>query len=335
MRDLQLIKQLHKTFTEKLRRRKVQVLSHWGGDADSVGSSYVLSRLLLKVYEASEVGFLVPEERSSHVEAIMQHLGLEEKYIHHPDVYLLVDVGSLNQLGSMRDIVVNSGKPIISVDHHLPQEPYTNLTAIASPKYLAVSEIVYDLIEYLGIDIEKQEAEALFLGIYYDTVRLSVADEEAARKTANLLACLNPSQIIGLLEQKMEEPERVARLKALKRTNIFKVGEWYVAVSTVNSYLSAVARMLINAGAQVALVGASQEGMAVVSLRSSPEFQKYAGISLGDDLMKHMLRRFEGDGGGHAGAARMRLKTSVETALNESVKGLAMLLGASIVELAS
>ncbi len=198
MRDLQLIKQLHKMFAENLRRKKVQVLSHWSGDADAVGSGYVLSRLLLKIYEASEVGFIIPEERSSHVEAIMQHLGFEEKYISQPDAYLLVDVGSLNQLGGMRDIVVSSGKLVISVDHHLPKESETNLTAITSPKYLATSEMVYDLIEYLGIDIEKQDAEALFLGIYYDTVRLSVADEEVARKTAGLLTRLNPSQTWAL-----------------------------------------------------------------------------------------------------------------------------------------
>ncbi|MCS6785076.1 MAG: hypothetical protein NZ581_07800, partial [Candidatus Caldarchaeum sp.] len=63
-------------------------------------------------------------------------------------------------------------------------------------------------------------------------------------------------------------------------------------------------------------------------------FQKYSGITLGEDLTKYLLSRFEGDGGGHSGAARIKVKTGVEAALTEAVKGLSLLLGVNMVELA-
>ncbi|MEM2095107.1 MAG: DHH family phosphoesterase [Candidatus Caldarchaeum sp.] len=334
MRDLLMMKKLHRALVDLTRSKRVQILSHWGGDADSVGSSYVLSRLLTNNYESLETGFMIPEEKSSHVEAIMNHLGFGESYLSRPDVYLLVDVGSLNQLGSLKDDVLSSGSKIITIDHHLPDGAEKQDTCFTSPNYLATAEIVYDLMEYLGMNVSGKEAEALFLGIYYDTVRLSVADRELSGKAAKLLKVVDPGRLIGLLEPSMEEAERIARLKALRRTVVYRLGEWYLAASSVSAYLSPVARVLINSGAHVAVVASYQNGVCVLSMRSSYDFQKYTNVSLGEDLVKHLLRRFEGHGGGHAGAARINLRTTPEEAVNEVVKALSKLLGVNAVELA-
>ncbi|MEM4572993.1 MAG: DHH family phosphoesterase [Candidatus Caldarchaeum sp.] len=334
MRNHWLIRQLHEMLASHVRGKKVQIVSHWGGDPDSVGAAYVLDRCFRTFYEASEVGFLIPDEVSAHVKAIMTHIGFSEKNVTSPDAYILVDVGSLAQLGDLKTTVLESGKPVLVIDHHLQHSVNPSVMSVASPSYLAVSEMVYDLLEFLNVKPDKQMAEALFLGMYYDTVRLAVADSELAYKAANLLSQLNPSTIIGMLEPKIDEPERIARLKALRRINVFKLGEWFVVSSNVNGYLSSVARSLVSAGAHVALVGATKGEYAVVAARSSQDFQKYAGIGLGDDLAKYLLRKFEGDGGGHAGAARLRLKTSVDEALSEAVKGLSLLLGVNAVELA-
>lgn len=334
MRNHSLIRQLHEMLSSYVRGKKVQIISHWGGDPDSVGAAYILDRCFRNFYEASEVGFVIPEEVSAHVKAIMDYVGFSEKIVTSPDAYVLVDVGSLAQLGDYKDIVLESGKPVLVIDHHLQPSVNPNVLSIASPNYLAVSEMVYDLLEFLNIKPDKIMAEALFLGMYYDTVRLAVADSELAYKAAQLLSQLNPSTIIGMIEPKIDEPERIARLKALRRINVFKLGDWFVVVSTVNGYLSSVARSLVSAGAHVALVGATKGDFAIVAARSSQDFQKYAGIGLGDDLTNYLLRRFKGDGGGHAGAARLRLRTSVEEALSEAVKGLSLLLGVNVVELA-
>ncbi|MEM0443492.1 MAG: DHH family phosphoesterase [Candidatus Caldarchaeum sp.] len=334
MRDLRMMKELHRALVDLTRLKRVQILSHWGGDADSVGSSYVLSRLLTNNYESLETGFMIPEEKSSHVEAIMNYLGMGERRLSRPDVYLLVDVGSLNQLGSLQDAVLSSGSKMITIDHHLTDGEDRQDLCFASPNYLATAEIVYDLMEYLGMDVSGKEAEALFLGIYYDTVRLSVADRELSGKAAKLLKAVDPSKLIGLLEPSMEEAERIARLKALRRTVVYRLGEWYLAVSSVSAYLSPVARVLINSGAHVAVVSSYQNGVCVLSMRSSYDFQKYTNVSLGGDLVKHLLRRFEGQGGGHAGAARINLRTTPEEAVYEVVKTLSTLLGVNAVELA-
>jgi nanoRNase/pAp phosphatase (c-di-AMP/oligoRNAs hydrolase) len=174
MRDLNLIRKLHGSLAAHVPGKKAQILTHWGGDADAVGSSYVLKRLLENIYTASDVGFIVPEDPSSHTAVIMRLLGLSEKLVADPDLYILVDVGSMNQLGSYRETVVESGKPVISIDHHLPRDAAETTLSIASTKYQATAEILYDLVDYLELDLSEGFAEALFLGMYYDTVRLSV-----------------------------------------------------------------------------------------------------------------------------------------------------------------
>ncbi len=312
----------------------MQVLSHWGGDADSVGSAYVMCRLLSQNYEASETGFLIPEESALHVKAIMEHLGVKEKLVEKPDVYLLVDVGSPHLLGEYMDMVYGSGKPIISIDHHVRTVENSGATTLVSPNYLATAEIVYDLVEYLNLVMDKETAEALFLGIYYDTVRLSIADEEVAIKAARLLQRINPYSVLGMLEPRGDDAERIARLKGLRRASVYRLGDWFVAVSRVNSYLSSVARTLVNAGAHVALVAGEKGEHTILAARGSYDFQKFAGVGLGDDLVNYLLRRFEGDGGGHVGAARLRLKAPVDRVVEEAVKGLSTLLSTPAVELA-
>ena len=333
MRDFRLIKKLHESLAAHVPGKRAQILTHWGGDADAVGSSYVLKQLLESVYTASEVGLVIPEESSSHTATIMRYLGFGEKLLTNPDLYILVDVGSLNQLGEYRTVVLTSGKPVISIDHHLPGDAAETTINIASTKYQATAEMLYDLVDFLGFEPPQDFCEALFLGMYYDSVRLSVADRELALKVGKLLQKVDPSELVGMLEPRMDESERLARLKALKRIAVYKLNDWYIVTTHVNSYQSAVARVLVNAGAHVALVGGLQEGYAVISLRASPEFQKYAGLSLGEDLVKYLRKRYEGDGGGHAAAARVRLKTSVDTALAESLKGLSTLLGVNVVEI--
>ncbi|MEM1964329.1 MAG: DHH family phosphoesterase [Candidatus Caldarchaeum sp.] len=334
MRDHSFISEVHKTLQHHIRGRRVQVLSHWGGDADSVGSAYVMCRLLTQNYEATEAGFLIPEESALHVKAIMQHLRFEEKPVETPDVYLLVDVGSPHLLGEYKDNVYGSGKPIISIDHHVKTVENSETIALVSPKYLATAEIVYDLVEYLNLVIDKEMAEALFLGIYYDTVRLSIGDEEVASKASKLLQKINPYSVLGMLEPRGDDAERIARLKGLRRATFYRLGDWFVAVSRVNSYLSSVARTLVNAGAHVALVAGEKGEHTILAARGSYDFQKFSGVGLGNDLVNYLLRRFEGDGGGHVGAARLRLKAPVEKVIEEAVKGLSMLLSTPAVELA-
>ena len=64
MRDEELIKSL-KERLEKLSGRVTVILTHSGGDPDSIGAAFVLARILKSILNVSTI-FKVPAEVSTH-----------------------------------------------------------------------------------------------------------------------------------------------------------------------------------------------------------------------------------------------------------------------------
>ena len=337
MRDSSLIERLDGRLAEVCSGSSVTILSHWGGDADSVGSAYVLSKLLRGRYGASSTGFRIPDSPTSHARAIMAKLGFEESEPEKTDLYIAVDVGSLEQLGEMRDKVLSSGVPILLMDHHLHHDDSSSsvIEYFVSDRYQAVSEMVFDLAERVGWRLDLSQSTALFLGLYYDTARLSVADGETARKICQLLSGgIVPNDVLAGLETVMEESERIARILSASRMKVYRMGDWVMAFSEVGAYQSSSSRALLGVGAHLALVGGQEGDIANISLRATGEFVTYTGLGMGDSLVKIVLSRFEGSGGGHRTVARLRCRGRLEEIYQHVIHHLSLRLGVQPVKLA-
>ncbi|HDD66082.1 MAG TPA: hypothetical protein ENG52_00475, partial [Nitrososphaeria archaeon] len=178
MRDSSFIQAIAKRL-EKLSGRVAAILIHSGGDPDSIGSAYVLSRMLSKAFGLRRILFRIPSEVSMHSVLLLEELGFaeSEEDLEKADSFIVLDCGSPEQLNDLAWIL-GSGKPVVVIDHHSTSlEGFKSKAEVyASEEYQSVCEIVFDLAEYLGYRLSAREAEALFAGIYYDTVRLSVAD---------------------------------------------------------------------------------------------------------------------------------------------------------------
>ncbi len=73
--------------------------------------------------------------------------------------------------------------------------------------------------------------------------------------------------------------------------------------------------MLINIGADVALVGTSRDGTIRVSGRAKRDAVS-AGVNLGQ-IMEDVSQNYQGTGGGHAGAAGIDVVADMDTILFE------------------
>jgi len=113
----------------------------------------------------------------------------------------------------------------------------------------------------------------------------------------------------------MDFSERVARLKASRRTRLFRVGDWLIALSHVSAYQASAARALVELGAHVAAVAGEKNGSLEISLRSSLEFFKKTNVHLGKDVAKQLGEYLHGMGGGHATAAGVNGQGDVEIGL--------------------
>ncbi len=309
MRSAALIELMAKRLRD-FSEKTIMILTHVGGDPDSIGAAYVLSNILGRLMKSRTL-FVIPEGPSTHSTALMNRLGLStSEDINYADVYLVLDCGSPEQLGESVQIL-SSGKPIMVLDHHsTSMEKFEGRAEVyALDDYSSVCEIVFDLATYLSYDLSIEEAEALFAGIYYDTVRLSVADREALRKACALASRgIDPRDLLQGLEIKMDLSERIARLKAAARMRIYRVGDWVIAVSRLSSFQSSAARSLVNLGAHVAIIGGESDEGVSISFRALKEFVDATGINLGKDIAARIGEEFGGHGGGHSMAAKAYCK---------------------------
>jgi nanoRNase/pAp phosphatase (c-di-AMP/oligoRNAs hydrolase) len=156
------------------------------------------------------------------------------------------------------------------------------------------------------------EAKALFLGIAFDTRHFVLANSTTLKNIAELVDVgVNAQETLSLLSLPMAFSERVARLKASRRTKLFRIGEWIVALSHVSAYQASAARAMIELGAHVAAVAGEKNGALEISLRGSLEFHKRTGI----DVAKPLGEYLHGMGGGHATAAGVNGEGDIEVGL--------------------
>jgi nanoRNase/pAp phosphatase (c-di-AMP/oligoRNAs hydrolase) len=168
----------------------------------------------------------------------------------------------------------------------------------------------------MGLKPGGNEAKALFLGIAFDTRHFVLAHSTTLKNIAELIDIgVNAQETLPLLSLPMDFSERVARLKASRRTRLFKIGEWIIALSHVSAYQASAARAMIELGAHAAAVAGEKDGKLEISLRSSLEFCKQTGIHLGKDVAKPLGEYLHGMGGGHATAAGVNGEGDIELGL--------------------
>jgi nanoRNase/pAp phosphatase (c-di-AMP/oligoRNAs hydrolase) len=221
-------------------------------------------------------------------------------------------------LDTLSEKVKESKAPIIVIDHHASHPETESLAriCITDEKSSSTCEIIYNFYRETGIKPGETEAKALFLGITFDTRHFVLASSTTLKNIAELIdAGVNAQETLAMLSLPMDFSERVARLKASRRTKLFKINEWIIALSHVSAYEASAARALIELGAHVAAVAGTKNGKIEISLRSTIEFNKQTNIHLGKDIAKPLGERLHGMGGGHATAAGVNGEGDIEIGL--------------------
>ena len=312
---------------EELPGERVGIVTHVGGDADAISSCMVLRNILTNRYNKREVYIMVPDQVSELSSNLARILGIDIQTEHiDVDSYVVVDLGSPAQLGSLRRQV---HPPVILIDHHEFIEKVSEWHNFVSTSYQSTAEIVLEIALSTGYKLSPEEATALFVGIYLDTVRLSIADSETLRKMGILGELgATPSSILNSLEAPMDDSERIARLKAAKRSEIYRCGELIVATSRLGAYRPSGAKALLGLGAHIAVVGDVDGEVVDVTLRQSPEVSEKYSLNLARDVVSPLTSVFQGEGGGHASVARLRVRGDFSEVMSRCLKQISYCLGA-------
>ncbi len=301
-----------------VKARLVVLLCHQNADPDAIGSLYALVQLLQQLQPHLDLEAAAAQGVSKLSGEILKVIPLDltpTPRIEAADAIILVDTSTTEQLGPWKAQVEQTSKPIIVIDHHVAHPATMKLARLAVIRETASStcEIVYELFQHQGLSPSPQTAEALFLGIAFDTQHFRIANAATFKAVAALIDCgVEPKELFPLLMTPMDYSEKVSRLKAAQRSTVTRVAGWLVAVSHVSSYQSSAARALLSVGADVAVVCGTKGAALRISLRASREFYRKTGIHLGRDIAKPLGDYVQGMGGGHSTAAGVNGRGEVE-----------------------
>ena len=294
---------------------KVIVLCHHNADPDALGAAQGV-KALVKALTGSEPIIVIPDDASVLSRRIASTLGIElyETTAQAADTYIVVDTGSLNQLGGWEIPLKETDARIVFIDHHLLDSEMYELSTLylVDPDASSASELVYRL--YMHYDVKPSEITsiALLAGIAYDTKHFSMGGPETFKIISSLLEKVgNVSHIKELLSVPSKHSEKIARLKAGQRAEIQVVGDWVLAFSRLGSFQSSGARALLSMGADAAVVVGEDKGTLRASLRSKNQFHRLTGIHLGE-MVGILASRFNGSGSGHPTAAGFNGEGGIE-----------------------
>ncbi len=307
----------------KTRPKKILILCHQNADPDALCSAYAIKNLIANLFP--EIESLISADNlnkisSSILNDLQIHIAKDTK-LEIFDAFIAVDTNNVEQLGCYRSVPIFS-KPIMFIDHHTPHISTTQITpyVIIDETSSSTAEIVYKLFKEAGIKPSPDTAMALLLGMTYDSKHFLLASDSTFKAATDLIdAGADYPAVVERLRIPMPRSERIARLKAMNRMQIHDVRNWIIAVSNVSAYEASACRALIEAGADIAIVGAKRKNEIRISTRATQNFHKKTGVNLGK-LMEELGTIVKGVGGGHSTAAGFNGKENYTKAIKHLLK---------------
>ncbi len=306
-----------------LRKTKaVLIIGHQNSDPDAVCSAYAFASLARRINKKIKVTFTSPDGVSKLSKQILQVVPLEvtdNPEVSAVDLVITVDTNTLQQLGKLREPILQSAKPLIMIDHHAPHPANAKTAAfvLCDEKSTSTCEMILEMYAKSRLVPSRAVCQALLIGLLVETGHLSIATRRTFESAYALVrAGADPEEAMAITRAAMDESERIARIKSAQRVRLERAGNWLVALSEVGSYHASAARALVALGAHLAVVAGKRNDDLTVSFRATREFASQTGMHLGTDLANPLGVRMSGMGGGHATAAGANVKGNVNEALN-------------------
>ena len=138
------------------------ILSHRRPDGDTVGSSAALCRGLRQLGKTAHV--LVNKEVTPRFAWL--HDGLTKPWVEEGDTIVSVDVASPEMLPA--DFRPLLGKIALRIDHHSSATSFTEQELVDGDS-ASCAEVVWDVLELMGVKADRALAEAVYVGVSTDT----------------------------------------------------------------------------------------------------------------------------------------------------------------------
>lgn len=166
---------------------KIGITFHQSPDGDSLGSS---TALLTGLRSMGKTAYIMSKEE---VPSTFSYLSYSEEINGEcrsiekgTDLVIVLDCGDVKRINAEINFEDRKYK-IINIDHHMSNEYYGDINYV-STKSAAVGEIIFDLLNELGVEITKSIGECIYTSILTDTS--SFKHTNTTRKTHEVAGAL-------------------------------------------------------------------------------------------------------------------------------------------------
>lgn len=291
------------------------VVSHVQPDGDAISSTVVVGWLLHKLGKA------VTLINEGELPTRLSYLHRSSEIVHYRanppqqvyDTVISVDCADFRRIGNVADCFAE-GVKLLNIDHH-PTNNGFGLVNVIRDNAAATVEILYDLIERAGIQLDLDCATAIYTGLLTDTggFRYSNTSPRVMEIASKLLAIgVSGNQLADHLLEKMT----IAKLNLLKLalnrlifTDDLKIGWVHIGKDDIRTTgalpedLEGIVNYALNVdGVEVGILfKETEDGAVKASLRSAGKVDVAA-----------IAQSF--GGGGHVRAAGCRLDCTIDAA---------------------
>lgn len=163
----------------------ILIITHLNPDPDTICSGLALSNYLFENRIKHKV-FNAGKNLPAKCDFINRYEKITDQIPKFYDLAISVDCGTSNRFG----IEVPKEIPLINFDHHKSNDNFGTVNIVDINKS-STSEIIYDFFRFNGLYITKDTAEALYTGIYDDSLAFTTprCDEFTYEKINFLVKC--------------------------------------------------------------------------------------------------------------------------------------------------
>jgi phosphoesterase RecJ-like protein len=299
--------------------RKIFVATHIHPDGDALGSLIAFYTFLKSLGKEVEIGigekFSLPSHYSllPHLDKIKWGEELKEKDF---DSFVSLDAASPERLGVYKKFL--SLPNHINIDHHVSNTKFATLNWVDS-SFSSTCEMIYELIENVGVFINKEIALPLYVGILTDTGRFQYPNTtpktfEVAKKLIE--KGVDPYNVYQNVYESTSFSSFRLLGKVIERTK--KRDGLLYSYITLND-LNEFGISLSETENFVDFLRSVKDAKLIVLFKELPDGRLKVSLRSRGSVSSHLLAQIFG-GGGHKGAAGFVTALSQEDVLEKIAK---------------
>lgn len=245
--------------------QKLLIFTHRRPDGDTTGCAGALGRALRALGKEAYV-FPNPDVTPRYA-PLIEPLAAPEGFS--PDLYVSVDVADTNMLPE--NAAAFAGRIDLAIDHHRSNPGFAGANLVR-PEAGACAEVIYDVILALGLQLDQEIAEPLYIGVSTDTGCFKFSNTTVhTHETA--AACLATGLDCGELNRRLFEIKRWPRLQMER-----------IMVETLEFYHDRKIALALLRRADLDRVGATEDDLDAISALPRTVEGVQAGITVTENV---------------------------------------------------